>query len=353
MSDEMRRLLAGYATGTLTDDERRTLLEASLVDEELFAAIAEEEPLRELLSDPAARAELLSRIEPAPRAFRERFAAWLRRPAVAGGLVAAAVAVVVIAIVPVKRVVPVAEPPAQYARSVTPRAPAEAAQTPASSKQTANQPRKVRPARTLTAPIEAPRLEAPAAAPAEQKVEVAADAAAPAAVPAAARAAPPPPARAAAPVVPEATTSGVMSFREAPATVGMARAKLAGQAKPVPQVTLVRKAETGEYVAVDPATTVFVPGDLVRVRLEPVDSGAVSVRGAIPQQNIVGALMPGKPYETGDIRIGNEDMRLTVTFSKGPQVVRTLSTALQSSESAEGRAAGQPDTEIVLRVKKP
>ena len=88
MSDEIRNLLAGYATGTLTESERKALFEAALTDEGLFAAIADEQPLRELLEDPALRAELLERILPsAPLTFRERFAAWLRRPGVAAGLV--------------------------------------------------------------------------------------------------------------------------------------------------------------------------------------------------------------------------------------------------------------------------
>ena len=75
MNEDLRRLLAGCATGTLTDAERKALFDAALTDEELFAAISEEEPLRELLADPAARAELLSRIEPAPGVMVAREAA--------------------------------------------------------------------------------------------------------------------------------------------------------------------------------------------------------------------------------------------------------------------------------------
>ncbi len=37
--DEIRRLLGGYATNTLTDGERTALFEAALEDQELFDAL--------------------------------------------------------------------------------------------------------------------------------------------------------------------------------------------------------------------------------------------------------------------------------------------------------------------------
>jgi len=47
--DEIRRLLGGYATGTLTDDERTLLFSAALEDQSLFDALADEEALREFV----------------------------------------------------------------------------------------------------------------------------------------------------------------------------------------------------------------------------------------------------------------------------------------------------------------
>ncbi len=57
---EAERLLGGYATGTLSEAERQTLFAAALKRQDLFDALVDEDPLRELLSDPAARAQLLA-----------------------------------------------------------------------------------------------------------------------------------------------------------------------------------------------------------------------------------------------------------------------------------------------------
>ena len=44
--EHVRKLLGGYATGTLTPDEQQALFEAALNDQELFDALAGEEALR-------------------------------------------------------------------------------------------------------------------------------------------------------------------------------------------------------------------------------------------------------------------------------------------------------------------
>ena len=61
--EDIRKLLGGYATGTLTEEERQALFEAALEDQELFDALAKEQPLRDLLEDPAARAQLLAALD--------------------------------------------------------------------------------------------------------------------------------------------------------------------------------------------------------------------------------------------------------------------------------------------------
>ena len=61
--EDARKLLGGYATGTLTDAEREALFAAALEDQELFDALAADEPLREVLQDPAARARLLGALD--------------------------------------------------------------------------------------------------------------------------------------------------------------------------------------------------------------------------------------------------------------------------------------------------
>jgi hypothetical protein len=74
---EAEKLLGGYATGTLTEAERRVLFEAALADQALFDALADEEALRELLADPAIRAQLLGALAP-------RVVPLWRRPAILG-----------------------------------------------------------------------------------------------------------------------------------------------------------------------------------------------------------------------------------------------------------------------------
>jgi len=66
-NEEIRKLLGGYATNTLTDTERKVLFEAALDDQELFNAIQEEQALKDLLSDPVSREQVRQALEkPAP-----------------------------------------------------------------------------------------------------------------------------------------------------------------------------------------------------------------------------------------------------------------------------------------------
>jgi hypothetical protein len=81
--EDIKKLLGGYATGTLTAEEQQALFAAALEDQELFDALAHEQSLRDLLRDPAARAELLGALA-TPAARVGGFWQWLRRPMVAG-----------------------------------------------------------------------------------------------------------------------------------------------------------------------------------------------------------------------------------------------------------------------------
>ncbi len=97
---ELEKLLGGFASDTLTPEEKQTLYTAALHDQELFNALADEEALKELLSDPDVRRRLLATLEQsrAPNSGGSlSWLDWFRRPAglaVAGGLTAAALAVV-------------------------------------------------------------------------------------------------------------------------------------------------------------------------------------------------------------------------------------------------------------------
>jgi len=90
--DEVQKLLGGYATGTLTPDERAALFEAALDDQDLFDQLAKEQPLQELLSDASVRAQLLTALEATPEPWYRRWAAW-GLPALATAALVAGVAV--------------------------------------------------------------------------------------------------------------------------------------------------------------------------------------------------------------------------------------------------------------------
>jgi hypothetical protein len=103
------QLLGGYATNTLTEEERRRLFEAALQDQEIFNALADEEVLRQLLSDPKVRKRLLAVLPAEPK-----IASFWRRPAVLG--LAASFLMTLVVLVQTRRHpihIPLHEPPVQ------------------------------------------------------------------------------------------------------------------------------------------------------------------------------------------------------------------------------------------------
>jgi cytoskeletal protein RodZ len=77
MTDEIRKLLGGYATNTLTETERQTLFEAALDDQELFDALQKEQALRDLLDDPVSRVQIRQALDkPAPAPWWSRWWTW-------------------------------------------------------------------------------------------------------------------------------------------------------------------------------------------------------------------------------------------------------------------------------------
>ena len=63
MPKSLEQILGGYATDTLTEEEKRQLFEAALHDQMLFNALADEEGLKALLADPQARQRILDSLE--------------------------------------------------------------------------------------------------------------------------------------------------------------------------------------------------------------------------------------------------------------------------------------------------
>ena len=96
---DLEKLLGGFAADSLTPEEKQALYATALQDQQLFNALADEQALKEMLSDPGIRRRLLASLEQnSPEAAI--VSSWLdlfRRPAglaFAGSLTAAALAVV-------------------------------------------------------------------------------------------------------------------------------------------------------------------------------------------------------------------------------------------------------------------
>lgn len=95
MATSWEHLLGGYATNTLTDEEKQQLFKAALQDQILFDALADEEALKSMLADPEARQRILASLQATEHpggVTRERGGwGWVRQPshlAWAGSLVA-------------------------------------------------------------------------------------------------------------------------------------------------------------------------------------------------------------------------------------------------------------------------
>lgn len=84
MPKSWEQILGGYATDTLTEEEKRQLFEAALHDQTLFDALADEEALKALLADPEARHRILAILQsgnPQETATSQSsWLSWCRRP---------------------------------------------------------------------------------------------------------------------------------------------------------------------------------------------------------------------------------------------------------------------------------
>lgn len=151
--EDIQKLLGGYATGTLTPEEQQALFSAALEDQELFDALAREQPLRELLDDPGARAHLLAALDETPEPW---YARWWRPAALA----LATASVAVLAIVAIRQNArPVPQASVTTMAEVKPAAPA-AASVPEAS-QTADQDQRAKVAAPSPSAVPAKRQSAP------------------------------------------------------------------------------------------------------------------------------------------------------------------------------------------------
>lgn len=98
MADKPRHLLSGYAAGILDQDERSELMEAALVDQDVFDRLVEEESWRRIFNAPGMRRELLEALE--QPSLMDRMFGWLRPPQVQVALGTATMAVMMAFLVP-------------------------------------------------------------------------------------------------------------------------------------------------------------------------------------------------------------------------------------------------------------
>jgi len=74
--EDARKLIGGYATGSLSESEKRALFEAALNDQDLFNELAREQGLKEVIDSPGAKQRLIAALQPA-RPSRGFAPAWL------------------------------------------------------------------------------------------------------------------------------------------------------------------------------------------------------------------------------------------------------------------------------------
>ena len=77
MTDDVRKLLGGYATGTLTPEESELLFRTALTNQELFDALADEQPLKEMLQDGRIRGELSAALGSESASPRHQALGWI------------------------------------------------------------------------------------------------------------------------------------------------------------------------------------------------------------------------------------------------------------------------------------
>jgi hypothetical protein len=283
--EEIQKLLGGYATDTLSETERRALVEAALEDQDLFDALAKEQALRDVLRSPSARQQLIEALGPARAPFAARAWPWLRRPtvlAMAGGMAA----LLIVGGLVLRQTKHAARKEALLADAIAPR-------TEPSDTALRNTPPPSTEHRKLLR-LPAARRKAPAAPLPTPPVLQTESGAAPAKLPASAAAtaapAPTPSPRPATP--PSGVLGGVVEterqyqMARAPvsslngrnvapmAPMGLAKAAKSVAVKPAVEYTLLLKGADGDYSPV-PAGAVFHAGDSLRVQVAPSEAGYI------------------------------------------------------------------------------
>ncbi len=286
MTDDVRKLLGGYATGTLTDAEKQLLYDAALHDNELFAALADEQALKELLDDGAVRAQLLRATEEPRFSFAVAFREWFDRPKAKALVATAAVLLAIIGFKTTRQ--ELEQKPEQVAKVHRPSA--------------------------LEAPPPPPVLQ-PQSKPAPQQARKAVKPKQEARNSISAPPAPPPPAakEASRDAVAGGVVGGIVGGVPSSA---MARFKAAASEETPPlRYELLLKGPDGEFRVVPPDHE-FTPGDLVRIRVTSTQNGAIAVstNGATLSGSVIANQATTIP-ETGGISITPKTGPLVLKFA--------------------------------------
>jgi hypothetical protein len=352
---EIEKLLGGYATNTLSSEERTALFDAALGNQTLFDALADEQALKELLDDPRCRRQLLEALEQRAREpWLRRTSAWMTRGPVVALAGAAALGLIVAVSVRVNpparehRQVAIARPQLADSRAEAPAAPVPQPSAAAPAEKDDGR-RAAKPAKkeTLEPAVPSSNLPPPAALPAPPPVQPASPVAPPPAAAAeSAAVAQSKAADAASPAIalrrassaradsardlyygPE-TGVAANAFAERPRAAtrgvvgGIAGAAAAGKIPGVRYSTM-RRAADGSFAEVAPGA-VFQAGDALRLRFESNQQGILSVmeRGAAGSWSLrMGArLREGEPVympseSTITLRQAGE-IQLFVMFSR-------------------------------------
>jgi hypothetical protein len=310
--DDIQKLLGGYATGTLTVQEREALFAAALEDQQVFDALAAEQPLKDALELPGARERLIGVLAETPSPRHQGLTGWLRRPApwaIAGCAATAVIAVVLLSRPPT--------PPVQQVQIAVRSQPAADISQPTTE---APMPAPPKPQRIIR--IERPKLEEPVRRLASDRVGNAA--------PAPATLVPQPEAVSERlDVRTEAVASALTrSQQDAPAVgvvggvPGPAASFIASAPRPPVRYRVLLR--TGDNAVKEaPPDAQFRPGESVQLAIDPEASGQVQVLRSDERSSTVlfaGQVEPGRTYiapTTGGIEFpeGSGELRLAIVFS--------------------------------------
>lgn len=330
---EAEKLLGGWATGTLSEDERQSLLRAAMQDQALFDALADEESLRDLLADPAARRRLLEAVAPRERSWFS----WMWRPPVPVSALAGAVFAILVvtairnvytpapASVPAANEVAVVEPLRDQSAPAAPAGPVPAA-VPAQPKRTATKPEPV--------PILAKERRADTAAKRNEETKVTAVATPP----------PPPPViepppsslGGAAPLVPAAAPPALPRAvegerrMEAPRPPEASQSRAADAAAPKAQPV----SASTESVAVAPQAAVRAKAESGRKEREPAKAAPPPFRYAIERRQADGSWV-----EFGSELTAGDEVRLRLVAQRAGYFTLRLEDGTEFTVAARGGQA--------------